>query len=89
MSGPYCGIGTVPKNRVLGTAEECLAANQVRRYGRVLIDSKTQIKAVEKEEEKEEPQDNLIKLITYINVLLIYMLFMENEFDNTPIIKCI
>ena len=34
MSKPYCGVHKVPKNRTLGTLNECLKAGQVRYYGR-------------------------------------------------------
>ncbi|QGR54104.1 hypothetical protein [Moumouvirus maliensis] len=34
----YCGIGKIPKNKIRGTAEYCLEANQVRYYGLKKID---------------------------------------------------
>ena len=34
MNKPYCGVHKVPKNRNLGTLNECLKAGQVRYYGR-------------------------------------------------------
>jgi hypothetical protein len=33
----YCGIGTAPVGKEIGTAEECAEMNQVRRYGLVKI----------------------------------------------------
>ncbi|AVL94971.1 hypothetical protein ma585 [Moumouvirus australiensis] len=34
----YCGIGKIPKNKIRGTPEYCLEANQVRYYGLKKID---------------------------------------------------
>jgi hypothetical protein len=42
MSGQqmYCGIGKVPKGKVIGTPEYCIQTNQVRYYGLKKIDKK-------------------------------------------------
>ena len=38
MSDIYCGAKKTPKNKRLGTAEECAKAHQVRHYGIEAID---------------------------------------------------
>lgn len=40
----FCGIGNTPKGKKLGTAKQCLRANQVRRYGIEKIDPKLLLK---------------------------------------------
>lgn len=36
----YCGINKIPKGKVLGTEDYCLANGQVRHYGRKSIENK-------------------------------------------------
>lgn len=40
MSDIYCGIGKVPKNKVMGTANECINNGQIRYWGIEKIDKK-------------------------------------------------
>jgi hypothetical protein len=60
----YCGMRDPPKNRKLGTPEECLRARQVRLYGVNKIDPKLiqEVQGMRKKHRMSELQEAILKL---------------------------
>ena len=42
----FCGIVKIPKNKILGTPQQCVRSKQIRYYGKVAIDPDMLIKPV-------------------------------------------
>lgn len=38
MSNIYCGIKKLPKNKILGTEQQCAKKGQIRKYGEISVD---------------------------------------------------
>lgn len=57
----YCGTGKLPKNRILGSMQECIANGQIRQYGIQQIDKKTLEEDEQKKREAKNKRDAISK----------------------------
>jgi hypothetical protein len=57
----YCGAGTVPSNRKIGTEDQCINANQIRLYGKNKVDEQ-KLKESKEDDEKRKILKKIEKL---------------------------